>query len=508
MEKLTETNVYSTKERHVPKKETIRFLTGLAGQNLLYSLIGAGFFTVFLNTYSGMNAAVSGIIIIILKIWDGINDPLIGSIMDRVHFKSGEKLRPWLKFMPPIIAVSTIFIFLTPIIDEGFWKYFFFVIAYAVWDIAYSLQDVPIWSITAMVSPNPDEREGFIQWARTVGSVSYGVFGAMIPMVYSLLIGFFPGVSQTKVILPIMCGFFAIVGSGLSFLCYSAKERVPLIKKQDSLKEGFSLLFKNKMLLLLSLANILGAVGIGTSLMYQFFQFDYPLTLFGKTFDGNFASTAIGLVLYGPTVVAMLFADKLKKLMGNSFLNVMITAQIASAVSRVISWIIGYSSPAAFWTAMVVMAVGNALTGILSIAQTSLFNDSIDYIEWKTGMRTEGVTFAMQTLFTKISSGINQGLTGIVLGKWLHYIQYENPEIGGAQPEAFHKWIWPLMILTPAIAAVLYIIPLFFVKYTNQQKSLVLKDLEARRENRPESGESPYYQKELKHKFEAAKAAE
>lgn len=65
MEKLTETNVYSTKERHVPKKETIRFLTGLAGQNLLYSLIGAGFFTVFLNTYSGMNAAVSGIIIII-----------------------------------------------------------------------------------------------------------------------------------------------------------------------------------------------------------------------------------------------------------------------------------------------------------------------------------------------------------------------------------------------------------------------------------------------------------
>ena len=123
-------------------------------------------------------------------------------------------------------------------------------------------------------------------------------------------------------------------------------------------------------------------------------------------------------------------------------------------------------------------------------------------------MRTEGVTFAMQTLFTKISSGINQGLTGIVLGKWLHYIQYENPEIGGAQPEAFHKWIWPLMILTPAIAAVLYIIPLFFVKYTNQQKSLVLKDLEARRENRPESGESPYYQKELKHKFEAAKAAE
>lgn len=508
MEKLTETNVYSTNERHVPKKETIRFLTGLAGQNLLYSLIGAGFFTVFLNTYSGMNAAVSGIIIIILKIWDGINDPLIGSIMDRVHFKSGEKLRPWLKFMPPIIAVSTIFIFLTPIIDEGFWKYFFFVIAYAVWDIAYSLQDVPIWSITAMVSPNPDERESFIQWARTVGSVSYGVFGAMIPMVYSLLIGFFPGVSQTKVILPIMCGFFAFLGAGLSRLCYAAKERVPLIKKQDSLKEGFSLLFKNKMMLLLSLANILGAVGVGTNLMYQFFQFEYPMTVFGIQLDGNMTSTVIGGVIYAPSTVAMLFADKIKKKMGGSFVTTMIVAQIVCAVARVIAFFIGYSTPTAFWFGVVVQAIGTTLTGILTIAQTSLFSDSIYYIEWKTGMRTEGVTFAMQTLFSKVSSGINQGLTGVILGNLMHYTTTDNPEIGGFQPEAFHKWIWPMLVLTPAVAALLYIIPLFFIKYTQKQKDLVLSDLEARRENRPESGESPYYQKELKHKFEAAQAAE
>ncbi len=326
----------------------------------------------------------------------------------------------------------------------------------------------------------------------------------MIPATYSILISILPGVNQNKVILPIMCAVFAILGAGLSYLCSSAQERVPLIKKQESLKEGFSLLFKNKMMLLLSLANILGAVGIGTSLMYQFFQFEYPLTFFGQQVDGNLSNTIIGLVMYGPTVLAMLFAHKLKKWMGDSFVTVMIVAQIAAAVSRVVAFFVGYSTPAAFWTSIVIMAVGNALTGILSIAQTSLFNDSIDYIEWKTGMRTEGVTFAMQTLFTKISSGINQGLTGVVLGTMLHYNDYDgNPEIGAAQSAEFQKWIWPLMVLTPAVAALLYIIPLFFVKYTNKQKQLVLSDLEARRENRPESGESPYYVSELKAKFEA-----
>lgn len=508
MEKLTETTVYSTKEKHVSKKEMLQYMVGLGGQNMLYSLIGAGFFTVFLNTYSGMDAAVSGVIILILKIWDGINDPIIGSIMDRINFKNGEKIRPWLKVMPPIIAVTTTMVFLTPILPSGFWKYLFFTLSYAVWDIAYSLQDVPIWSITAMVSPNPEERENFIKWARTTSSISFGIFTAAIPMLYSILIQIIKGPSQTKVILPIMCASFAFLGAGLSRLCYAAKERVPLIKKQDSLKEGFSLLFKNKMMLLLSLANILGAVGVGTNLMYQFFQFEYPMTVFGIQLDGNMTSTVIGGVIYAPSTVAMLFADKIKKKMGGSFVTTMIVAQIFCAVARVIAFFIGYSTPTAFWFGVVVQAIGTTLTGILTIAQTSLFSDSIDYIEWKTGMRTEGVTFAMQTLFSKVSSGINQGLTGVILGNLMHYTTTDNPEIGGFQPEAFHKWIWPMLVLTPAVAALLYIIPLFFIKYTQKQKDLVLSDLEARRENRPESGESPYYQKELKHKFEAAQAAE
>ena len=104
-------------------------------------------------------------------------------------------------------------------------------------------------------------------------------------------------------------------------------------------------------------------------------------------------------------------------------------------------------------------------------------------MEWKKGKRTEGVTFAMQTFFTKISSGITGALATFALGV-LGYVAVEDVEGAvylGTQTQAFEDWIWPLTMLTPAIAAVLYIIPLLAIKYTPEQKAQVEKELAERR---------------------------
>ncbi|MDE6864301.1 MAG: hypothetical protein K2J41_07975, partial [Eubacterium sp.] len=80
----------------------------------------------------------------------------------------------------------------------------------------------------------------------------------------------------------------------------------------------------------------------------------------------------------------------------------------------------------------------------------------------------------------------------------LGYRAVDNAEIYvGTQTAAFDNWIWPLVILTPAIASVLYIIPLLFVRYTKEKRAVVESDLIARRAGEPESGLSPYVQKEL-----------
>jgi Na+/melibiose symporter-like transporter len=177
----------------------------------------------------------------------------------------------------------------------------------------------------------------------------------------------------------------------------------------------------------------------------------------------------------------MIFADKLKVKFGG-YRNLLIFIQICTIVGKVLAWIIGFEGNNIL-IGMILMAICSIPSGAASIAQTSLFCDSVDYMEWKTGKRTEGVTFAMQTFFTKISSGITGSLATLSLSI-LGYVAVEDVEGAvylGTQTQAFENWIWPLTMLTPAIAAVLYIIPLLLIKYTPEQKAQVEKELAERR---------------------------
>jgi len=175
--------------KYVSKKEQVNYLAGLSGQNLVYSLIGGSFFTYFMTDIAMFPAAVVSIILIAMKVWDGVNDPIVGSFVDRHSFKNGEKLRPFLRYTPLPVGVFTVLIFLVFSTEESLlWlRVSYFIIMYIAWDIAYTLQDVAIWGITASVSPISDERDNFIKWARTVGSLCYGIFNMLIPMFIEMI---------------------------------------------------------------------------------------------------------------------------------------------------------------------------------------------------------------------------------------------------------------------------------------------------------------------------------
>ena len=292
---------------------------------------------------------------------------------------------------------------------------------------------------------------------------------------------------------------FGLGGAVISYRCSYAKERVVINQQnqQASMLESFTLLFKNKMMLLVTLANILGSLGFGASLVTYFFKYEIPADFLGDNgIIGALGLSTIYFVITGlPGFIGMLFADKLKKLLGG-YVNVLILIQITNIVARIIAFFVGFEGKK-LWVSMLIIGIGSIPSGALSIAQTSIFCDSIDYMEWETGKRTEGITFSMQTSFTKISSGITADLASLALAA-LGYRAVDNAEIYvGTQTAAFDNWIWPLVILTPAIASVLYIVPLLFVRYTKEKRAVVESDLIARRAGEPESGLSPYVQKEL-----------
>ncbi len=470
--------------KYIDRKEKLNFYVGLSGQNIVYSFIGGTFFTYFMTDIAMFPAAIVSVLLIVMKVWDGINDPIVGSFVDKHRFKNGEKLRPFLRYTPLPVGLFTVLIFLVfSTAEDMLWlRLAYFVIMYICWDIAYTLQDVAIWGITASVSPNGDERDNFVKWARTVGSCVYGVFGGLIPMAIEMV------ANTTKKSMALVTLVFAVIlglgGAMISMRTYKAQERLRAVpeKQQGSLFESFSLLFKNKMLMLVTLSNLFGALGFGGQLMTYFFKYKMPTDFLGagSAIGALGLTTIYGAITYGPQFLGMLFADKLKKLF-KGYVNALIFMQVLNIVTRVIAFAIGFDG-INIWIGMLLMGIGCIPMGAASIAQTSIFCDSIDYMEWKTGKRTEGVTFSMQTFFTKVSSGITAGLAALSLSV-LGYKAIDDSAVTflGTQTQAFETWIWPLAMLTPAIASLLYIIPLLFIRYTPEKRAVVEKELAERR---------------------------
>lgn len=483
----------NTEKKYVSKKELVNFLAGLSGQNLVYSLIGGSFFTYFMTDIALFPAITVSVLLIVMKVWDGINDPIVGSFIDRHTFKNGEKLRPFLKYTPLPVGVFTVLLFLVFSTNENLlWlRVSYFIIMYICWDLAYTVQDVSVWGITAAVSPNSSERDRFVQWSRTIGSMVYGAFSTVIPMALEMIANA-KGMSMSFVTL-VFAIIFGLGGSMLSYRCSYARERIAVNKdeQQETLRESFLLLFKNKMLLLVTLSNLFGSLGFGISLVTYFFKYEIPSDFLGNGIIGALGLTTIYFIITGlPSFIGMLFADWMKKRLGG-YVNVLILIQVFNIVARAIAFFVGFEGKR-LWISMIIIGIGSIPSGASSIAQTSIFCDSIDYMEWKTGKRTEGITFSMQTSFTKISSGITSGLATLAL----HLLGYKAIDNAanylGTQTAAFDSWIWPLVVLTPAVASVLFIIPLLFVNYTKEKRALVESDLNARRNGLAESGESPY----------------
>ena len=472
--------------QYISKKEKRGYLTGLAGQNVLYSLIGGSFFTYFLTDIAVFPPLTVSVMLIVMKVWDGINDPIVGSYVDKHSFKSGEKLRPFLKYTPLPVGVFTVLMFVVFSTNENLlWlRIAYFVIMYICWDLCYTFQDVAVWGITASVSPDSDERDRFVQWARTVGSLVYSVFSMGIPMVLEMTVKS-TGMSWKFATL-VFAIIFGLGGSMLSIRCYSAQERirVNVNDQQESIAESFKLLFKNKMMLLVTAANLCGALGFGANLVTYFFKYEIPADFLGKNSPiGALGLTTIYAIITGaPGFIGMLLADKMKKWF-KSYVNVLIFMQVCNIVTRTIAYFIGFEGKN-LWIGMALVGIGCIPNGASSIAQTSIFCDSIDYMEYKTGKRTEGITFSIQTSFTKISSGITMGLATLAL----HILKYkaidtEGVNYLGTQTAAFDRWIWPLVMLTPAIASVLFIVPLLFIRYTPEERKKVETELKRRREN-------------------------
>ena len=248
--------------KYVPKKEFITYSVSALGQGMIYAIMSSYISDFYLNVLR-----VTPIFVLLLmflaRIWDAINDPLMGMIMDAHEPKHG-KMLTYIIATPIPIALLTLSLFYAPNISMTA-KMIYASVTYVLWGMIYTMSDVPFWSLPNAMTPNPSERGSILSIARTTNGI-----GSAVPMAIFMILGFvlpsltgLSGLALEKTKYMSIALVASIIGNLLFVMTYfKVKERVK-IPKPSKRKKGepssLKLIFKCKPLMLVVIMGILAS---------------------------------------------------------------------------------------------------------------------------------------------------------------------------------------------------------------------------------------------------------
>jgi probable glucitol transport protein GutA len=395
------------------------------GQNIFYGLIGINIQTFFSDV--GITAASVALILLVTKVWDAVNDPLFGIILDKVRFKSGGRFLPWLRISIPCIAISSLVLFAMPAGASPALKIIWAIVGYIAWDMSYTLCDVPLFVLPTSMTDNIKERTGILAIGRYLGTFGIMLAIMLIPAVQAsmgwMVTGIIYSVLGTVFMLP---AFFKI------------KERhIVRPEKQVTFREMAAFVLGNKFLLIFYVGMLLSYIT----------NFSQTLSIFFARY--NMGDQALGTLLslanMIPTLIIGAFIPLIIKKVDK--FNLYVFGNIAVASVGVLRYFVGYGSLPVYIALSVVQGIFSSATSILIFMFTP---DCLEYGTFHTGERAEGIAASVQTFFVKLMGSLAGPLAMLIIGLF-GFVEGEN----AAQPQSALDGIWLCMTVFPAIGVAL-----------------------------------------------------
>ena len=490
-------------KKYLTMKERICFTLGAFGRSGIYTLMSM-FTLVFFQNGAGLTLGQGTTIILIGRIFDAINDPMMGMIVDRTKSRWG-KMRPYLLFSPVPIAITTILLFTAPFEDGSTAAFVWALVTYILWGVAFTVQDVPFWGLSSVITPLESERTSFISTAR-LGSTFGGILPALlVPILYQSNLGYNKGFFISALL-------FALLGCGLSILIFFvSKERVPKMDHTPSFKETFVVLGKDKLLIIVIFAAVLGSTMVTANQCADYignYLIIQNYTDFSKIFDaagnllpnvdaaaaydfwiprGTIVTTLTVAIGVGMVPAMALFPVLRKKLslkqiyIGSAAFGFIVHALCYLVFSGDVTNI----SIILLWVFLFLMGLP---LGIYNVITYALIADAVDYMEWKTGERHEGVCFSFQTFLSKVNAAIATFVFGQILGHSdfkavdKSLVDVAGRQIFFEQSLDTQKMLLALVTIVPAVGFFLTIIPMLFNDFTGKTKEKAQKELEDARQ--------------------------
>ncbi len=444
--------------------DKVSYAAGDFGCNMSFALAGT-WFTLFWTQYMKIDEILFAGLLIAFKVWDALNDTLIGAIMDasKKQYKRG-KFLTYISFGSFLLAIAACLCFLPIQGADMIVKCIVCTVGYVAWDAAYTIVNVPYGSMLSVITNDPGERAQLGAW-RNIGAMLASLpIGIALPMFLydesDNLIGerLFP--------VAIVLGVIGLIA--FRFMIKTTVQRVQTNVKVSEEKFSF---FKSVA------AFAKNRPAIGATVM--------PVAMFIGTYGAANATTSMfqsyfhnaeisGLM----TIVSML----------PMFLFIPFIKPIATKVGKKEGAAFGLIFSIIACALMVILPITPDMNGIMLYMMLQLLNglgmgigmcvgnammaDAIDYNQWKTGKREEGMTYAIHSFFRKLAQGVGPSI-GLVLMVALGY----DAELGAAQPEGVPLRMRYLVAAMYLVSAILMYVGTQFV-YNLDKKTLAQMNAE------------------------------
>lgn len=476
-------------DEHLSNREIFSYATGAAGQSIASGFVG-GRVTYFYENHvvPGKSAHYVGKIMTASIVWDAVNDILAGGIADRRQHKPYQKMRPFLLYLPPFIGALGAAMFMA-FPTSTVMRLAYLVFTYFFWDMLCSFQEVGIWGMLPLSSTHSADRARVTQWV-SIGAGLGGYIPKIFPTIWDILE---KNGTDEKMIFIMFAIIFGLGGQLIAMRAAKFRERIDApAQKNESFFKSLTVLRHNPTLLLISFAKLIHEMYPRIDRTY-FYQSEFRNN---KAFGGGTAETIYETVSSIPGALSVFFANKLITKFGG-MKKALIISQIAIISARIIAYIVGiipavkYNTPHGYIIMCVIIGISSAFTSFMDIAHRSLINDSIDEVELKTGLRTEGVSTSFSSFAKKMTGSLQELIKNFTLYKFLGYKAIPgDKDYIFHQSAHFYKWQYPIFMLGPVIGEAIYVLIILFVKDDPEHKAEVERQLAIRRAAVKEASEA------------------
>lgn len=443
----------------LPLKEKIAYGFGDLGNGMMFDL-GQIYLLKFYTDVFGISATYAGLVFLISKIFDAFVDTGVGSYVDsRKNIGPRGKFRPYILFGTVPLAIMTVMTFITPNLDytgKVIWAF----ATYMIFSMAYSIVNIPYGSLSASMTVNADDRTQLSVFRNMGSQGALFITGIIVlPMVSQ-----FP---NQAIGFPVVVGVLAAIGVIFHIICYKGvKERFtvepPDTKGQSRI--AFKNLLKNGAFAVLAFYTLLTITAMFLKQSTQLYYFQYVLgevNLVGIVSLFNFI--ALIPALYLTTVLSKKFGKKMTAIIGVVGFIICEMLNYAFFGENVVTFLI-FSTLGMFF-----LVIPNTVTW-------AFIADVVEYGQWKSGVRTEGIIYSSYSFTRKVS----QALAGFIPGIALTFIGYQ-PNV--EQTADTLQGLGLLYFVVPAVISLIAVIVFgIFYKLTDKRHEQIVKELALREE--------------------------